>query len=45
MVLDKKTIAMAIKDLCNAFKEGKIANSFDDDFYFNLSRLKKIKAK
>ena len=41
----KKTIAMAIKDLCNAFKEGKIVNSFEDDFYFNLSRLKKIKAK
>jgi nucleoside-diphosphate-sugar epimerase len=41
----QKTIAMAIKDLCDAFKEGKIKNSFEDDFYFNLSRLKKIKAK
>ena len=41
----KRTIAMAIKDLCNAFKENKITNSFEDDFYFNLDRLKKIKAK
>ena len=40
-----KTIEMAIVDLCNAFKEGKIQNSFEDDFYFNLNRLKKIKAK
>ena len=41
----KRTIAMAIKDLCNAFKENKITNSFEDDFYFNVGRLKKIKAK
>ena len=41
----KRTIAMAIKDLCNAFKQNKITNSFEDDFYFNVSRLKKIKAK
>ena len=41
----KKTIAMAVVDLCNAFKDGKIKNSFEDDFYFNLNRLKKIKAK
>ena len=41
----KKTIAMAITDLCNAFKQNQITNSFEDDFYFNVSRLKKIKAK
>ena len=41
----KSTIAMAITDLCNAFKENKISNSFEDDFYFNVNRLKKIKAK
>ncbi len=41
----KRTISMAIKDLCNAFKQNKITNSFVDDFYFNVSRLKKIKAK
>ena len=41
----KRTIKMAIKDLCDAFKENKLTNSFEDDFYFNVSRLKKIKAK
>ena len=41
----KRTIAMAIKDLCNAFKQGKIINSFENDLYFNVSRLKNIKAK
>ena len=41
----KKSIEMAIKDLCNAFKQGKIINSFENDLYFNVSRLKNIKAK
>ena len=41
----KRSIEMAIKDLCDAFKEGKIINSFENDLYFNLNRLKNIKAK
>ena len=41
----KRSIEMAIKDLCNAFKQGKIINSFENDLYFNVSRLKNIKAK
>ena len=41
----KRSIAMAIKDLCYAFKQGKIVNSFENDFYFNVARLKRIKAK
>jgi len=41
----KRSISMAIKDLCNAFKQRKIINSFEDDFYFNVNRLKRIKAK
>tara|TARA_B100000315_G_C14456503_1_gene531662 strand:- start:20 stop:1027 length:1008 start_codon:yes stop_codon:yes gene_type:complete len=41
----KRSIAMAIKDLCRAFKEGKITNSFENDFYFNVNRLKRINAK
>ena len=41
----KKSIEMAIKDLCNAFKQGKIINSFENDLYFNVNRLKNIKAK
>ena len=36
---------MAIKDLCEAFKNGKIPNSFENDFYFNVNRLKRINAK
>ena len=35
----KRTIDDAVKDLCEAFKEGKIPNSFDDDIYFNVKRL------
>ena len=41
----KKSIEMAVKDLCNAFKQGKIINSFENNLYFNVSRLKNIKAK
>jgi len=41
----KRSISMAIRDLCNAFKQRKIINSFEDDFYFNVNRLKRIKAK
>ena len=41
----KLTIEDAIRGLCVAFKENKIPNSFDDDFYFNLKRLKRINAK
>ncbi|MAE08752.1 MAG: UDP-glucose 4-epimerase [Bacteroidetes bacterium] len=26
----------AIRDLCHAFKDGKLPNSFDDDFYYNV---------
>ena len=41
----KRSIEMAIKDLCDAFKQKKIINSFENDLYFNVSRLKNIKAK
>ena len=41
----KLTIEDAIRGLCVAFKENKIPNSFEDDFYFNLKRLKRINAK
>jgi nucleoside-diphosphate-sugar epimerase len=34
----------AIRDLCHAFKAGKLPNSFDDDFYYNVRRLKRIQA-
>ena len=40
----KFSIEDAVRDLCNAFKEGLIPNSFEDDRYFNVKRLKRIKA-
>jgi len=41
----KLTIEDAVKDLCDQFKNGKILNSFDNDNYFNVKKLKKINAK
>lgn len=38
------SIEEAIRDLCHAFKEGKLPNSFEDDFYFNVRRLKRLQA-
>ena len=35
----------AITDLCIAFKDDKLPNSFEDDFYFNVRRLKRLQAK
>ena len=40
----KYSIEKAIRDLCHAFKDGKLPNSFDDDFYFNVKRLKRLQA-
>ena len=38
------TIEDAIRDLCAAFKSGKLPRSMDDTFYFNVRRLKELKA-
>ena len=40
----KRTVEDAVRDLCAAFKAGKIPNSLDDTFYFNVRRLKQLKA-
>ena len=40
----KRSVEMAIKDLCEAFKRGFIPNSFESDNYFNVKKLKTIKA-
>src|SRR3954451_4634584 len=40
----KRTIEDAVRDLCRAFKAGLIPNSMDDDRYFNVKRLKRLKA-
>ena len=39
----KLTIENAVEDLCNAFKENLIDNSFDNDLYHNVKRLKNLK--
>lgn len=40
----KRSIEDAVRDLCRAFREGKLPNSMDDDFYYNVKRLKRINA-
>lgn len=32
----------AVRDMCNAFQAGKLPNSFDDDNYFNVRKLKAL---
>ncbi|MCX6122166.1 MAG: SDR family oxidoreductase [Ignavibacteriales bacterium] len=34
----------AIRGLCHAFRDGKLPDSFDNDFYFNVRRLKRLQA-
>lgn len=38
------SIADAVRDLCQAFRDGKLPNSFDDIRYFNVRTLKALKA-
>ena len=40
----KRSIENAIFDLTKAMKDGLLPNSFEDDIYFNVKRLKSIKA-
>jgi len=40
----KRSVEDAVRDLCAAFKAGKLQNSMDDNFYFNVRRLKALKA-
>jgi nucleoside-diphosphate-sugar epimerase len=40
----KHNIEDAVRDLCKAFKAGKLPNSMADTFYFNVRRLKELKA-
>jgi nucleoside-diphosphate-sugar epimerase len=41
----KRTVEDAVRDLCAAFKTGKLPDSMNDTFYFNVRRLKEINAK
>ncbi len=40
----KHSVEDAIRDLCKAFKAGRLPNSMQDTFYFNVRRLKELKA-
>ena len=41
----KFSIEDAIRDLCRAFKDKNIKNSFENDIYFNVKRLKNLEVK
>ena len=41
----KLTIEDAVRDLCAAFKDNKIPNSFEDIKYFNVKKIKSLNAK
>ena len=41
----KHSIEEAVIDLCGAFKDGKLPNSFDDDKYFNVRTMKATELK
>lgn len=40
----RRTIEDAVRELCVAFRENRLPNSFDDDSYFNVKRLQRLKA-
>jgi nucleoside-diphosphate-sugar epimerase len=40
----RHTIEEAIRDLCSAFRAGKVQNSMTDDIYYNVRRLKRLSA-
>ena len=41
----KRNLDEAIRGLCQSFKKGLISESFENDFYYNVRRLKNISAK
>lgn len=38
----RRTIEDAVRDLCAAFREGKIPDSMSDDVYFNVERMQRL---
>jgi nucleoside-diphosphate-sugar epimerase len=38
----RHTIEDAVRDLCKAFKAGKLPGSLSDDIYFNVRRMKRL---
>ena len=43
--LPKHTIEEAVRDLCRAFRDGRLPNSFDDDRYYNVRTMQAIDAR
>jgi nucleoside-diphosphate-sugar epimerase len=41
----KRSVDDAVKDLCEAFKSGKLPNSMDDTKYFNVQKMKELGVK
>ena len=33
-----------MRDLCRAFKAGKLPNSFENDWYYNVRTMKRLEA-
>jgi nucleoside-diphosphate-sugar epimerase len=42
--MPQRSIEDAVRDLCRAFREGKLQNSMTDDIYYNVRRMKNLKA-
>lgn len=40
----RHTIEDAVRELCLAFRDGLLPNSFEDDAYFNVKRLQRLRA-
>jgi nucleoside-diphosphate-sugar epimerase len=40
----QRSIEDAVRDLCRAFREGKLSNPMTDDIYYNVRRMKNLKA-
>jgi nucleoside-diphosphate-sugar epimerase len=40
----KRTIEEAVRDLCRAFNDGSLPNSMADDIYYNVRRMKNLRA-
>jgi nucleoside-diphosphate-sugar epimerase len=38
----KRTIEDAVRDICNAMRDGKLPNSLEDDRYINVKIVKKV---
>jgi len=40
----RRSVEDAVRDLCQAFRDGRLPNSLEDDRYFNVRRMKAVKA-